>query len=55
MFFLMEAIIGKGSVFNWFFGFFSEGGKHSGGRDGGSGPLFDKGGSYGSGWCLTLP
>ena len=50
-----EAIIERGDIFNWFFGFLSEGGRHSRGGDWRGGPLLDKGGSYGSGWCSTLP
>ena len=50
-----EAIVGRGSVFNWFFGFFSEGGRQSSNGNWRGGSLFDKGGSYGSGWCSTLP
>ena len=50
-----EAIVERGDIFNRFFGFFSEGGRHSSGGDWRGGPLLDKGGSYGPGWCSVLP
>ena len=47
-----EAIVMGSSVFNWFLDF--EGDRCSSGWDRGSGSLFNKGGSYGSGLYLTL-
>ena len=49
-----EAIVGRGDVFEGFFGFFFKKDRHSSGGDGRGGPLFDKGGSNGPGWCSTL-
>ena len=49
-----EVIVMRSGIFDWFLGFFSKGGRHSGDGDQRGGSLFNKGGSYGSGLRLTL-